>query len=258
DLRQDAGQAVRGAARAGREALADLLLDHRHPQMRTGQLLDGLEDRARRDAVGQVGDDLGRRRVECAQVQAHGVGEVQRRVGERVESVAQGGLERTVDLYDMDMRGTRSEVLGEHAEAAADLEHHVLRAELGGALDDAEDVGVDEEVLAELAVGPDPELAQAAQAGLHGVVAAMGHPAPPYDGDVFRPVDAGHPKTCAAVCSTSRSSSSRAMPRRSATKRAVCATNAGWLRSLRTACGVRYGASVSTSRRSAGTRAAAS
>ena len=48
-----------------------------------------------------------------------------------------------------------------------------------------------------------------------------------------------------------------ATPRRSATKRAVCATYAGWLRSLRTACGVRYGASVSTSRRSSGTRSAA-
>ena len=40
---------------------------------------------------------------------------------------------------------------------------------------------------------------------------------------------------------------------------ARCAsTNAGWLRSLRTAAALRYGASVSTSRRSSGTRSAAS
>ena len=65
-------------------------------------------------------------------------------------------------------RDARGEVLGQHAEAAADLEHDVLRAELGRALDDAEDVRVDEEVLAEVALGPDAELARAPQARLAG------------------------------------------------------------------------------------------
>ena len=40
---------------------------------------------------------------------------------------------------------------GEHAEPAADLEHHVIADELGQPLDDVEDVAVDEEVLTELA-----------------------------------------------------------------------------------------------------------
>ena len=81
-------------------------------------------------------------------------------------------------------------MLAEHAEAAADLEHDVVGVELGGALDDAEDVRVDEEVLAEVALGAHAELAQAAQARLGGELA--GH----------------QPKSVAALASTRRSSSS--------------------------------------------------
>ena len=75
-------------------------------------------------------------------------------------------LERAVDLDHVQVRHARRQVLGEHAQPAADLEHHVGRTELGGPADHAEDVVVDQEVLAELAVGPDLEPAQAAQAGL--------------------------------------------------------------------------------------------
>ena len=45
----------------------------------------------------------------------------------RVERVAQRGLERAVELDDVDVRDALGEVLGEHAEAAADLEHDVVR-----------------------------------------------------------------------------------------------------------------------------------
>ena len=62
-------------------------------------------------------------------------------------------------------RGALGEVLAQHAEAAADLEHDVLGRQLGGAADDVEDVRVDEEVLAELAVRPDAELAHPARIG---------------------------------------------------------------------------------------------
>ena len=84
----------------------------------------------------------------------------------RVERVAQRRLEPAVDLDHVHVRGALGEVLGQHAEPAADLEHDVLGRERGGAADHVEDVRVDQEVLAELAVRADPELAHAAQARL--------------------------------------------------------------------------------------------
>ena len=58
-------------------------------------------------------------------------------------------LERAVELDGVDVRDPLGEVVGEDAEARADLEHDVVGVELGEAADDAEDVLVDEEVLAE-------------------------------------------------------------------------------------------------------------
>ena len=58
----------------------------------------------------------------------------------------------------------RSEVLAQDAEAAADLEHDVVVGKLGRAPDHVEDVVVDEEVLAELAVRADAEPRQPLEA----------------------------------------------------------------------------------------------
>ena len=58
------------------------------------------------------------------------------------------------------------EVLGQHAEPAADLEHDVVGAQLRRAADHVEQVRVDQEVLAQLAVRADAERLQAAQARL--------------------------------------------------------------------------------------------
>ena len=77
-----------------------------------------------------------------------------------------GGLEPAVELDDVDVAGALGEVLGEHAEAAADLEHDVVGAELRRARDHLEQVRVDQEVLAEVAVRADPERLHAAQARL--------------------------------------------------------------------------------------------
>jgi hypothetical protein len=107
----------------------------------------------------------------------------------RVERVAQRRLEPSVELDDVHMGGALGEVLRQHPEPTADLEHHVGGLELGGAADDVEDVGVDEEVLAQLAVGPDAELAHAAQARLRGELAHQ-------------------PSSRAALASTAASSSS--------------------------------------------------
>ena len=118
-----------------------------------------------------------------------GVGEVERRVGVGVERVAQRRLEPAVELDHVHVLGVVGEVLRQHAEAAADLEHDVVLVQLRGATDHVEDVRVDQEVLAQLAVGPDPELAHPAQARLRGEVAH-------------------HPSSRAALASTAVSSSS--------------------------------------------------
>ena len=130
ELREHRRQAV--GARAGRrgEALADLLLDHPDPALRAVELLDRAQDRAGRDAVGQVGDDLRRRRPQRAEVELHRVRDVQRDVVVGVDRVAQGRLQRAVELDDVQVGDARREVLGEDAEAAADLEHDVVGPQL--------------------------------------------------------------------------------------------------------------------------------
>ena len=55
----------------------------------------------------------------------------------------------------MDARHAIGEVAGQHPEPGADLQHDVVRPQLGQAADDAEDVLVDEEMLAELTVRDD-------------------------------------------------------------------------------------------------------
>ncbi len=121
-----------------------------------------------------------------AEVERHGVGEVERDVLERVDRVPQGRLEPSVDLDHVDVGRAGGEVLGEDAQAAADLEHDIPRADLAGPFDHAEDVRVDQEVLAELPPRTDVELVEAAQRRLAG---------------------AHHPKRSAAHRSTSRSKS---------------------------------------------------
>ena len=146
---------------------------------------------------------------------------MQRGVVERLECLAQRRLQRAVHLDHVQVRHLRGEELGEHAEPAADLQHHVGRVELGGGADHAQDVVVDQEVLAELPVGADPEGAQPPQARLARLAAAHG------------------PSTRAAFASTIRSSSSYSLPRSSATKRAVWVTFAGSFGLPRSGCGER-------------------
>ena len=89
----------------------------------------------------------------------------------RIQRIAQRGLEAAVELDDVDVRDALREVLGQHAEPAAHLEHDVALVELRGARDHVEQVGVDQEVLAEVALGPDAERRETAQARLRGQLA---------------------------------------------------------------------------------------
>src|SRR6185503_1198507 len=115
------------------------------------------------------------------------------------------------------------EVAREDAEPRPDLEHDVVRLERREPADHAQDVRVDQEVLAQILARRDAHSA----------------------------------KTRAAFASISAVSSSSPTPRSSASAAYVCRTNAGSLRRPRTGCGARYGLSVSARRRSAGTRRAA-
>ena len=67
-------------------------------------------------------------------------------------------LEPAVELDRVHARDSLGEVFGQDPQAGPDLEHDVVRVELGEPPDDAEDVVVDEEVLSEIAVGCDREL----------------------------------------------------------------------------------------------------
>ena len=58
-------------------------------------------------------------------------------------------LERRVELYGVHAGDTGGEIPREHTEAGTDLEHDVVRRELCQPADHAEDVLVDEKVLAE-------------------------------------------------------------------------------------------------------------
>ena len=238
ELREHRRDAVGAAAGRGGEPLPHLLLHHRDPARHAGQLLDRLEDRRRGDAVRQVGDDLRRRGVERGEVECERVAEVQRRVRVRVERVAQRGLERAVDLDDVDVRararrGTRT----------ARPSPPPISSTTSSAPTSAARAMTPRMFESMRKFWPRSRLGRMPNAFSRRRLGWLGRSVPAEEG--------------CGIALDHASRSSYAMPRRSATKRAVWATYAGWLRSLRTTCGVRYGASVSTSSRSSGTRSAA-
>ena len=136
----------------GEEPVGDLPLHHHAPELDGRQPVEALDDHGRGDVVRQVRDELLRR--ERGQVERERVAEVEVDVGSRRQPLAERRLERAVELDRVDVRDAVGEIGGEDAEARADLEHAVLRRELGEAADHAEDVLVGEEVLAELLLRP--------------------------------------------------------------------------------------------------------
>src|SRR5438067_818614 len=130
--------------------------------------------------------------------------------------------ERAIDLHHVQVAHAGRQVLGQHPQPPADLERHVAGFQLRQATDHPEDVVVDQEVLAELAIRAHAEATQTAQARL----ARLGR-------------RDHHPKTRAAVRSTAASSSAYEMPRRSATCSAVATTLEGSLGLPRTGWGDR-------------------
>ena len=152
ELQDDRDRAVVLRPRPGEEAVGDLALDHHAPALDGRARGEALDDERGGDVVGQVGDELRRRRVERRGQEVKRVSEDEldvrrarparsRRTGSRLRSSSIACTRRT--------RAAR--YVGEHAQARADLEDDVLRAERRQPPDHVEDVLVDEPVLAELA-----------------------------------------------------------------------------------------------------------
>ncbi len=98
ELREYRRHAIGGRGRLRREPLADLALHHHYPLSDARQLVDRPQNHGRGDPVGEVGDDLGGRRVERREVELERVAHVQGNVVEVGEGVPQYGLEPSVDL----------------------------------------------------------------------------------------------------------------------------------------------------------------
>jgi DNA polymerase III epsilon subunit-like protein len=143
------------------------------------------------------------------------------------ERLIEALLERPVELDGVDERHAFGEEGRQHAGAGPDLEDDVVGRKGGEALDHPEQVLVDEEVLAEAALG----LRQPAHC---------------------------RPKAARALAAVRSPSSAASSPRAAASAATVWTTFAGSLRRPRSGCGERYGLSVSTSSRFAGTARAAS
>ncbi len=104
---------------------------------------------------GQVRDEFRRGRYERPEVEAKRVAELDVDVFVTRQPLGEMRLERAVELDGMNARDSLGEVRSQDAQPGADLEHHVVVVEHGEAVDHAEDVLVDEEVLAEIAIGSD-------------------------------------------------------------------------------------------------------
>ena len=144
ELHQHAHGAVRLRRRRGEEPVRHLALHHHAPELELRQV-ETFGDERRRDVVRQVRNQLVRRRVETRDVETERVAPVD--VGTR--DAREVRLQPSVDLDGVDVRDALGEKARQHAEPGADLQHHVVRREAGQALDHAQDVLVDEKVLAQ-------------------------------------------------------------------------------------------------------------
>ena len=158
----DRGDAVGVGAGAGRQPLGDLGLDQDQRPVEGREELEQGQQHRHGDVVRQVGDQRRRRRAgQLGQPERVGlhdrepVGEVRGAGGHRHRQL--GGQAR-IDLDGDHARGGRQQPEGQRAEAGPDLEDDVVRAQLRGAHDPPDRVGVVQEVLAEALRRPQLEL----------------------------------------------------------------------------------------------------
>ena len=148
ELHEHRDGAVRLRPGRGEEPVGDLALHHHAPELDRSAARRG----SRRAAASRCCTGRFATSFVASGASARGRAAARRRsasVDVRA-GVAQVRLERRVELDRVHVRDALGEVAREHAEPGADLEHDVVRLELGEPADHAEDVLVDEEVLAEL------------------------------------------------------------------------------------------------------------
>ena len=207
---EDARRAVRALAGTREEAIGDLALDQAAPGAHVRQRVDRAQDQGRRDVVRQVRDEGGRLRSERGQVEPHRVTPHELDVRLLVEHLGQRRLELAIDLDRRHVRDLRRQVLGQRSDAGADLEHDVLRPQVGEPIDHLEQVVVEQEVLPELAVRPQAVLREPAERPLPQLLHQT-----------------GSANAASALSTTARASSSGSTPRSPAMKRSVSSTIAG-------------------------------
>ncbi len=147
----DGGHSVDLVARFRGQPVGDLGLHHHQRALDGREAVEHGEQDGHGHVVRQVRDERGRRRAGQFGHQ-HRVGVDQReavllRGHPGLDGGGQGGGEDVVDLDGDDpVRGLQQRER-QRAEPRADLDDHVVRADLGGAHDPADRVGVDDEVL---------------------------------------------------------------------------------------------------------------
>ncbi len=159
ELDEHRDRAVRLRARFGEEPVRDLALHHHRPPARRSaarrrlSTTIGVATLYGRFATSLPGAGLERREVET-----EGVAEVELDVVPASEPFREVRLESAVELDRVHQTNALRQVVGQHSETWTDLEHDVLAVERGEPVDHAEDVLVDQEMLAEVAVRCDREL----------------------------------------------------------------------------------------------------
>ena len=153
ELHQHRDRPVGLRRRLGEESFGHLPLHHHAPELEPRLAVEALDDHRGRDVVREVRDEL--RRAEPREVEPESVPEMELDVRSTAQSLPQRPLETGIELDSVHLCHAVGEIHRERAEPWADLEHTVDGLELREAADHAEDVLVDEEVLAELLLRAD-------------------------------------------------------------------------------------------------------
>ena len=173
ELEEHRDGAVRLRPGRGEEAVGDLALHHHAPVLDASVARRGSRRRAasRRCTAGsrRACAAAARARARSRRARRRSSRSTLRRSPSASRSVR---LEAAVELDRVDRRDAVGEVAREDAEPGPDLEHDVARLELGEPADHAEDVLVDEKVLAELLLRRDVHGRPKARAAFASICAA--------------------------------------------------------------------------------------
>lgn len=160
-LEQDRQESVVFGGGNGRQAVGDFPLDGDDDPGRAAGDGREIDEEARGDGIGEVGHELhagaGKKRRQVA-IENIGVDQVE--PGVSGEAIAEIGSQAVVFFHGGDGGGSFQQGAGEDAEAGADFENAVRGVKMGGIEKNAEDVAIDEKILAEDTRGMEIELGE--------------------------------------------------------------------------------------------------